>query len=221
MNFFHDPETDFEEIGKLSKREAADQARALREAINYHDYLYYVKNSPEISDAVYDRLFARLEEDRVESFMRTIEKESGGKHCDYYLEPKFDGFSVEIVYDKGGFKYGATRGNGEVGEDISHILKTIGPIPLSLQHGDEAPDTLALRGEVFMPRRGSIKLNKQRVERGEEPFANPRNAAAGLSMRIETSVTGRRGGTPHAQAKTTTTQGQDLCLHRGLGALQL
>lgn len=221
MNFFHDPEIDFEEIEKRSKREAAGQAHALREALNYHDYLHYVKNSSEISGAAYDRLFSRLEEDEAESFIRTIEKKSGNKHCDYYLEPKFDGFSVGIVYDKGGFKYGATRGNSEVGEeDISHNLKTIGTIPLSLQHGDEAPDTLALHGKVFMPRRGSVKLSKQRIECSEEPFVNPHNAVAGLSMRIETSATGRRGGTPHAQAKTTTTQGQDLCLHRGLGALQ-
>jgi DNA ligase (NAD+) len=74
-------------------------------------------------------------------------------------------------------------GNGEVGEDITHNLKTIGAVPLMLRKAAKVPGFLAVRGEVFMRRKGFLALNKERVERSEEPFANPRNAAAGLEVR--------------------------------------
>ncbi|MGL6159683.1 NAD-dependent DNA ligase LigA [Microbulbifer sp.] len=224
MDFKRNPHTDFKDIDKLGKKEAAEEIRALREGINYHDHLYYVKDSPQIADAVYDKLFQRLQdleeafpnlksgdsptvrvgaepvsqlkkikhkvpllslqasldEKNIESFLKTARKKAGIQPVKYVLEPKFDGLSVEVIYEKGRFKYGTTRGNGEVGEDISHNLKTIHALPLSLQHRDDAPATLAVRGEVFMPRDGFMALNKRRVEHDEEPFANPRNAAAGL-----------------------------------------
>lgn len=229
MDFKKKPRTDFRAIEDLDKEEAEEEIEALREGINYHDYLYYVKNDPQISDAVYDKLFQRLEaleeafpdlrpedsptvrvgvepvselekvehkapllslqatleESDVKAFLESASARGEKKRLVYCLEPKFDGLSVEVVYEDGHFKYGATRGNGEVGEDISHNLKTIRSLPLSLQHADEAPGSLAVRGEVFMHKEGFTALNKQRVERGEEPFANPRNASAGLMRQFE------------------------------------
>jgi DNA ligase (NAD+) len=101
------------------------------------------------------------------------------------LEPKFDGFSVEIVYTDGDFKYGATRGNGRTGEDISGNLKTIGSVPLRLRNADSAPAFISVRGEVFMKKEGFQRLNQERIEKGMEPFANPRNAAAGTMRQLD------------------------------------
>lgn len=236
MDFKRNPDTHFKGIDKLGKKEATEEIRALREGINYHDHLYYVKDSPKISDAVYDKLFQRLQdleeafpnlrsgdsptvrvgaepvsqlkkikhkvpllslqasldEKNIESFLKTACKKADSQSIKYVLEPKFDGLSVEVIYEKGHFKYGTTRGNGEVGEDISHNLKTIHALPLSLQHRDDAPATLAVRGEVFMPRDGFMALNKRRVERDEEPFANPRNAAAGLMRQYKSRQVARK-----------------------------
>lgn len=204
MDFKNKPDTNFKAIDNLSKKEAKEEVEALREGINYHDYLYYVKNAPRISDAVYDKLFQRLvvlednfpelkapdspttrvgaepvsklkkvkhkapllslqatlREDEVESFLNTAQKKAGKNSLSYALEPKFDGLSVEIVYLRGHFDYGTTRGNGEVGEDVSHNLKTIRGLPLSLQHQSDAPDSLSVRGEVFMPKQGFMALKK-------------------------------------------------------------
>jgi DNA ligase (NAD+) len=222
------PDTDFSDIDALSEKQAAEEVQSLRETIAHHDYLYYVKNRPEISDAAYDKLFQRLQDleeafpglhspdsptvrvgvepvsklakvrhrapllslqatlqpERVESFVETIQARAKQNKVNWCLEPKFDGLSVEVVYEAGRFQSGSTRGNGEVGEDISHNLRTIGAIPLSLRHAARAPDSLSVRGEVFMPRPGFQALNRERVERGEEPFANPRNAAAGLVRQL-------------------------------------
>lgn len=229
MDFKKRPRTDFKPIDALSRDEAHAEAAALREGIAHHDYLYYVKNKPAISDAVYDKLFHRLEEleeaypelrspdsptqrvgaqpvgqlkkvrhaaamlslqavresAEVEAFHRLVREKAGKHKLAYVLEPKFDGLSVELVYRKGRLDHGATRGNGDVGEDISHNLKTIGAVPLSLRTDGEAPGSLAVRAEVFMPKSGFIDLNRARVERGEEPFANPRNAAAGLMRQLD------------------------------------
>lgn len=229
MDFKSKPDTSFKDIDELSEEEAQREVRALREGINYHDYLYYVKNAPKISDAVYDKLFQRLEDlesafpglksadsptarvgaepvsklkkvrhaapllsleatlERrdIKSFLKTARGKSGRKSIRFCLEPKFDGLSVEIVYERGRFKYGATRGNGEVGEDISHNLKTIRAVPLCFQETGEAPDAVAVRAEIYMPREGFVALNKERVEQGEDPFANPRNAAAGMMRQLE------------------------------------
>lgn len=228
MDFKHSPKTKFKDVRKLSKKAARRQIEALREGIEYHNYLYYVKSKPKISDATYDKLFRRLQEledafpelrsrdsptqkvgappldklkkmkhsaimlslnaaledEEVRKFIDFVERNTGSKQVTYVVEPKFDGFSVEVVYEKGRFMYGATRGDGETGEDISNNLKTISALPLRLQQAD-VPSLLAVRGEVFMHRKGFQKMNKQRIERGEEPFANPRNAAAGIMRQLD------------------------------------
>jgi DNA ligase (NAD+) len=108
----------------------------------------------------------------------------------YSVEPKFDGFSIEVVYDDGAFDRAVTRGDGERGEDVSANVRTIGSVPLHLP--EDAPDTLAVRGEIYMPRSGFQALNEERLERGEDPFANPRNAAAGTVRQLDPSVVADR-----------------------------
>ncbi len=128
-------------------------------------------------------LEAALEEQAVADFLRFLQRETGKDPLVLNLEPKFDGLSVEIVYRQGVFDYGATRGNGEVGEDISHNLKTVGAIPLRLQ--GEVPAKLAVRGEVFMPKAAFQALNRRRIEASEELFANSRNAAVGTMRQLD------------------------------------
>ncbi len=137
-------------------------------------------------------LNAEMDEEEVWEFDRFIKRNTGKEKAIYVLEPKFDGLSVEIVYREGVFDYGATRGDGETGEDISENLKTIRSVPLRLHEKKEVPSLLAVRGEVLMHKKGFIRMNKERVERGEEPFANPRNAAAGTMRQLDSKkVVGR------------------------------
>lgn len=115
------------------------------------------------------------EVDEIREFDRRICDRVG--EVNYSAEPKFDGFSVEVVYEDGAFDRAVTRGDGQRGEDVSANVRTIRSVPLHLP--DDAPDFLAVRGEVYMPRSGFQELNERRIERGDDPFANPRNAAAG------------------------------------------
>ncbi|WP_136717661.1 NAD-dependent DNA ligase LigA [Halorientalis salina] len=109
---------------------------------------------------------------------------------EYVCEPKFDGLSVEIVYEDGGFERAATRGDGETGDDVTENVRTISSVPQRLR-GDY-PDFLAVRGEVYIPKAAFTEYNAERVERGEDPFANPRNAAAGTLRQLDPSVTAER-----------------------------
>jgi DNA ligase (NAD+) len=108
----------------------------------------------------------------------------------YVCEPKFDGLSVEVIYEDGRFERAATRGDGRRGDDVTAQVRTIRSIPLRLR-GDP-PSFLAVRGEVFMPRDAFREHNRERVERGDEPFANPRNAAAGTLRQLDPSVAADR-----------------------------
>ncbi|WP_424002312.1 NAD-dependent DNA ligase LigA [Haloarcula salina] len=121
------------------------------------------------------------------------ERVRGGLGVDgveYFCEPKFDGLSVEIVYEDGVYQRAATRGDGEVGEDVTENVRTIAAVPQRLR-GDY-PEFLAVRGEVYIPREAFTAFNRERVERGEDPFANPRNAAAGTLRQLDPSVTAER-----------------------------
>ena len=109
---------------------------------------------------------------------------------EYLLEPKVDGLSVALEYVNGTFVRGATRGDGQVGEDVTENLRTIKSIPLKLEG---APSTLIVRGEVYMPRKTFQKLNEERELTGETLFANPRNAAAGSMRQLDPKVAASRG----------------------------
>ena len=209
---------------------------ALRDEIRRHDYLYYVKDHPEISDSQYDRLFRELieleqahpelvtpdspsqrvgapplqelvkvpheqpmlsldsiiEQSEVQAFDLRMKRELETLSVEYSAEPKFDGLSVELMYDHGIFTRGATRGDGTTGEDVTVNLRTIRSLPLQLHAGTNLPDHLVVRGEVYMRLDDFQALNRRITERGDDAFANPRNAAAGSLRQLDSTITATR-----------------------------
>lgn len=221
---------EFDGTDEITEDEAREQVELLREAVEYHDYRYYVENDPVVADKTYDALYDRLEkvedefglvdqssptrrvggapldelesrehvvemlsldsseeEDEVRAFDERVRETVG--EVDYHVEPKFDGLSVELVYDDGVLEAAVTRGDGVVGDEVTANLRTVRSVPLRLR---EAPERLVVRGEVLMPKDGFQELNRRRVERGDEPFANPRNAAAGTVRQLDPSVVADR-----------------------------
>ncbi|ACX52220.1 DNA ligase, NAD-dependent [Ammonifex degensii KC4] len=219
---------------RLSKEEAKRRIEELRREIAYHDYRYYVLDSPVISDAEYDRLVLELmaleeafpefitpnsptqrvggapregfptvrhlvpmlslanafEPEDLRDFDRRVREALPGEKVEYVVEPKIDGLAVSLLYRDGEFVQGATRGDGEVGEDVTPNLRTIRSIPLRFLK--DAPPLIEVRGEAFMPKEAFVKLNERREEAGEPPFANPRNAAAGSIRQLDPRVTAGR-----------------------------
>jgi DNA ligase (NAD+) len=115
------------------------------------------------------------------------------KHVDkveYVVEPKIDGAGVALYYENGSFVRGATRGDGKKGDDITQNLKTIYTIPLRLQ--SNTLSTVEVRGEVFMTKSGFKKYNKEQVKQDKQPFANPRNAAAGSLRQLDPNIVAQR-----------------------------
>lgn len=131
--------------------------------------------------------------EEVEKFDERMKRELNREEVDYVSEPKLDGLSVEIIYRNGSYFRGATRGDGVNGEDVSQNIKTIRTVPLRLrdEKGD-LPEMLAVRGEVIMHIDDFKKFNKELVEKGKEPLANPRNAAAGSLRRLDPNETAER-----------------------------
>jgi DNA ligase (NAD+) len=214
----------------------------LRAEIRHHDFLYYLKDGPEVSDEAYDALFRELKEleaefpdlvtpdsptqrvagqpldefptvehrapmlsldssadeaqlRRFDERVRKALSRSGGDGFEvrYVLEPKLDGASVELVYEEGRFAQGSTRGDGRRGEGVTENLRTIPSVPLSLRERKRpAPPSLAVRGELFMPIQGFEKLNEGLMNEGREPYANPRNSAAGSLRQLDPQITASR-----------------------------
>ena len=109
---------------------------------------------------------------------------------EYVAEPKFDGLAMSLRYEHGVLVQAATRGDGEVGEDVTQNIRTIGQIPLRLPAG--VPDVLEVRGEVYMRRDDFEALNEQQRERGQKTFVNPRNAAAGAVRQLDPAIAAQR-----------------------------
>jgi DNA ligase (NAD+) len=216
-------------------QQAGDRAEELRRAINRAVYRYYVLDSPEISDAEYDRLFAELREleerhpelatpdsptrrvgapplesfgvvthvlpllslanafdnDSLAAWWKRTSATLGSDTFEMVCEPKIDGLAVAITYVDGLLTTGATRGDGYQGEDITQNLRTVRSIPLSVPGGD-VPPRFEVRGEVYLPHEGFRRLNERRLEDGQAPFANPRNAAAGSVRQLDPNVTASR-----------------------------
>ena len=114
-----------------------------------------------------------------------------GDELTYFCEPKVDGVAVSLLYRDRVLVRGATRGNGETGEDITANVRTIRAIPLKL-HGADVPDLLEVRGEVYMPIDGFVAFNERARETGERPIVNPRNGAAGSLRQLDPRITADR-----------------------------
>ncbi len=203
----------------MNKSKAKIRIEELNELINYHNYLYYVKNQPEISDYEFDQLMRELQElektrpeyalpdsptqrvgsdltnkflsiphlvpmqslsnaysfKELDDFLQRVHKGLGTSALKYVVEQKIDGVSINLLYENGVLKQALTRGDGTVGDDITQNAKTIRDIPLSIKYKKR----IEVRGEIYLSRNEFTKLNEQRQKAGNEPFANPRNAAAG------------------------------------------
>ncbi|MFQ5488610.1 MAG: NAD-dependent DNA ligase LigA, partial [Gammaproteobacteria bacterium] len=127
----------------------------------------------------------------VLDFHRRVTERLEVKHVDYAAEPKLDGLAVSLRYEEGVLVQGATRGDGYTGEDITQNVRTVPSIPLRLR-GRGYPRVLEVRGEVYMPLSGFRELNRRQERRGEKPFANPRNAAAGSLRQLDPRITAQR-----------------------------
>ncbi len=132
------------------------------------------------------------EAEEVRRFDERVRK-AVGDEVTYLLEPKLDGASIELVYEDGALSRAVTRGDGEQGEGVTDNVKTIRSVPLRLRDGDRRlPDFLSVRGEIFMLLSDFESLNQRLMEEGGEPFANPRNAAAGSLRQLDSRITSER-----------------------------
>ena len=132
-----------------------------------------------------------FEREAVSDFDRRLREALGVDVVTYVGEPKLDGLSINLRYESGRLVSAATRGDGQVGEDITANARTIRSIPLLLLT-DTPPERVEVRGEVVIRRHDFERLNQTRLERGEKPFANPRNAAAGSLRQLDPKITARR-----------------------------
>ncbi|MHB8859584.1 MAG: NAD-dependent DNA ligase LigA [Thermoleophilia bacterium] len=223
--------------------EIKKRVEELRRQLEHHNYLYYVLDQPEVSDAEYDRLFAELQqleaenpqlrspdsptqrvgaeplkgftqirhpqqmlslanarnEDELEDWHGRVSRVLIDRGLDpeaaaYVTEPKIDGLAISLIYENGRLARGATRGNGEVGEDVTANLRTIRAIPLGLRlkPGEQPPAVVEVRGEVYLPLAAFERFNEERAAAGEPTFANPRNAAAGSIRQLDPRVAAKR-----------------------------
>jgi DNA ligase (NAD+) len=234
-DFKNHPQAKFKALNRLTKNEARDEAEALRKGIEYHNYLYFEKNQPVISDALYDKLFRRLQEleakfpelrsltsptksvgsqlkknrkpvkhaapmlslhaaagpGEVARFDEFVKRHCKGQTVHYFLEPKFDGVSIELVYENGEFRRAATRGDGQLGDDVSDNLKASRDFAPRLPRSKNIPAFLSVRGEAYLSKKAFQQINKERLLENLETFANPRNAAAGMLHRLDSPVSRR------------------------------
>ncbi|MBR6272878.1 MAG: NAD-dependent DNA ligase LigA [Bacteroidales bacterium] len=218
----------------MTKEEARQRIAALSEALEQHNYNYYILAKPTISDYEFDMMLeelARLEhefpeylspssptqrvgggitkefqsvkhrypmlslsnsysKEDIEDFINRVKK-SVEDEVEFCCELKFDGLSISLQYENGVLTRAVTRGDGTQGDDVTTNVKTIRTVPLKL-HGDYPP-FFEMRGEIVMPFESFDKLNEQRIEAGDDLFANPRNAAAGtLKLQDSKEVARRR-----------------------------
>ncbi len=133
-----------------------------------------------------------FDDDEVSSFDRRVREGLDTEaEVEYVVEPKLDGLAASLRYENGVLVQAATRGDGVMGEDVTHNVRTIESIPLKLI-GNDYPPVLEVRGEIYMPKAGFEKLNERAREKGEKEFANPRNAAAGSLRQLDPRITAER-----------------------------
>lgn len=133
-----------------------------------------------------------FDDEELQAFMDRVQKLLGESiDINFACEPKLDGVAISLRYEMGELIQAATRGDGATGEDVTHNVRTIKAIPLQLT-GNNFPDVLEVRGEIFMPKLGFEKLNKRARALEEKTFANPRNAAAGSIRQLDPKITAKR-----------------------------
>ena len=223
-------------------RSAADRAAELRHLLDYHAYRYYALDTPEITDAEFDRLLVELQQieaahpelvtpdsytqrvggfvseqfapvthmarmysiddamnlEELDEWLERTEEALGAGNVTYTCELKIDGVGIAIMYQNGAFVRAATRGDGTTGEDVSMNVRTIRDVPVhlragALEHmGSDADRPIEVRGEIYMPKGSFLRLNDEADAEGRDPFANPRNAAAGSLRQKDPKVTAKR-----------------------------
>ncbi len=218
----------------MTTEQAKSRIGELRKILHQHNFNYYVRSEPTISDFEFDSLLKELEKlekshpqfrdenspthrvgsdlnmefesfqhrypmlslgntynkEEVAEFDQRVRKVTGDQVI-YHCELKYDGVAVALTYTGGGLSRALTRGDGSRGDDVTRNIRTIRSIPLKLR-GSSFPEVLEIRGEVILPARGFARMNQEREEAGETPFANPRNAASGtLKMQNSAQVSSR------------------------------
>ena len=210
----------------------------LRKELEEHNYRYYDKSAPTISDQEYDALFRELRDledahpqlitpdsptrrvgekatsgfptvqhaipmlsldnlfakegiEGLRKWISSVEKLLPGESLSWLVEPKIDGLAVNLRYENGILKTGATRGDGDTGDEITENLKTIRTLPLRLR-GQNLPEIIEVRGEVYLPIAGFQRIREEMIAAGLEPFANPRNTAAGTLKQLDPAIVAQR-----------------------------
>jgi len=129
--------------------------------------------------------------EEIAEFAARIKKTIPSEQVDYVCELKYDGVSISLIYAQGKLAGAITRGDGEKGDDVTANVKTIRSVPLVLK-GKEYPENFEIRGEIFLPHKGFEQMNQEKIKAGEQPFANPRNAASGTLKIRNSSLVARR-----------------------------
>jgi len=163
--------------------------------------------------------------DEIREFDERAKKNLAIDKLDYIVELKIDGVSISLLYEKGRFIQGATRGDGFKGDDITVNLKTIRSLPLAVtcKKTTKVPDLFEARGEVYMPRKSFVKINKEKEASGEEVFANPRNAAAGSLKLLDSAMVSKRRldmwiyGVGYVRGASFESQFEALCFLKDAG----
>ncbi len=132
----------------------------------------------------------RAWENRIANLLRRFD--IAASEFSYVTEPKIDGLAISLLYEDGRLVRGATRGDGRIGEDVTHNLRTMDQVPKQLTATSAPPSLIEVRGEVYFPRSGFARLNEQRTAAGEPAFANPRNAAAGTIRQLDPQIAAER-----------------------------
>ena len=220
----------------MTREEAKQRIELLRKSLDEHNYSYYIKANPTISDFEYDVLMLELigletrypelfdpsspsqrvgsdlsaefvqvehrypmlslgntySEDELRDFDQRVRKLLVDESPEYVCELKFDGTAINLIYKNGVLVQAVTRGDGVRGDDVTANVKTIRSIPLKLK-GSDYPADFEMRGEVILTHKAFQKMNDVRAAKGEQPFANPRNAAAGTLKLQNSAEVARRG----------------------------
>lgn len=221
-------------MSKISEKEATEKIKQLTVDLNHHNYLYYVKAQPVITDYEFDVMLQELialenqfpelrssespsqrvggyiskefatvthnypmmslgntySEEELRDFDERIRRVIGS-NFEYVCELKFDGVAIGLTYKNGKLLRAVTRGDGVRGDDVTINVRTIRSIPLSLM-GNNFPDEFEIRGEIILDKKTFERINNERADIGETPFANPRNSAAGTLKLQDSSEVARR-----------------------------